>query len=105
MEPVTVAEPTKTSGEEVLDSFCLLSLEDFLVRDSWIAWEQELRWAWHEWDKSLAFLVMRLPHQFVMAEMLTEEEQARYKIWKAQYLNQLAGLEREIMEVGGIGPR
>ena len=48
---------------------------------------------------------MRLPPQLVMAEMLTEEEQAQYEIWKAQYLNQLAGLEREIIEAGGIGPR
>jgi len=105
MEPVTEAEPMGTAGEEIPDSFCLLSLKDFLVWDSWIAWEQELRRARHEQDKSLAFLAMRLPHQFVMAEMLTEEEQARYEIWKAQYLNQPAGLEREIMEAGGIGPR
>src|SRR5882724_10418223 len=104
MEPVTVAEPTEKSGEEVLDSFCLLSLEDFLVRDSWIAWEQELRWARHEWDKSLAFLAMRLPHQFVMAEMLTEEEQARYGIWKAPYLNHPARSESEMRAVGATAP-
>jgi len=105
MEPVTAAEPYRPAGEEVPDGFCLLLLEDFLVWDSWIAWEQELRWAWHEQDKLLAFLAMRLPHQFVLADRLTEKEQAWYKIWKAQYINQLARLEREIMEVGGIGPR
>ena len=105
MELVTEVKLTGTAGEEIPDGFCLLSLEDFLVRDSWIAWEQELRRARHKRDKSLAFLAMRLPHQFVMAEMLTEEEQARYEIWKAQYLNQPAGLEREITEAGGIGPR
>jgi len=105
MKLATAVEPYRTAGEEVPDGFCLLSLKDFLVQDSWIAWEQELRWAWHEWDKSLAFLVMRLPPQLVMAEKLTEEKQARYKIWKAQYLNQPAGFKREIMEAGGIGPR
>ena len=82
----------------------MLPREDFLVWDSWIAWEQELRQAQHKRDKSLAFLVMRLPPQLVMAERLTEEEQAWYKVWKAQYLNRLTGFEREIMEAGGIGP-
>ena len=37
MEPVTAVEPSRTAGEEVPDSFCLRSLEDFLVQDSWIA--------------------------------------------------------------------
>ena len=87
-------------GEEIPDGFCLLPLEDFLVRDSWIAWEQELRWAGHEHEKSLTFLAMRLPPQLVMAEKLTQEEQAQYEIWKGQYLNQLAGIEGEIMEAG-----
>ena len=68
------------------DGFCLLPLEDFLVWDSWIAWEQELRQAQHEWDKSPAFLAMRLLPQLVMAESLTKE-QAQYEIWKAQYLS------------------
>ena len=72
-------------GAEALGGFCLLTLEDFLVQDSWIAWEQELRQAQHERDKSLAFLEMRLPSQLVMAERLTEEEKAWYEIWKAQY--------------------
>jgi len=58
-----------------------------VVQDSWIAWEQELRWAQHEQDKSLVFLEMRLPPQLVMAERLTKEEQAWYETWKAQYLN------------------
>ena len=48
---------------------------------------------------------MRLLPHLVMAEKLTKEEQAWYEIWKAQYLNRLAGFEREIMEAGGIGPR
>jgi len=34
------------------------------------------------------FLAMRLPPQLMMAERLTEEEQAQYETWKAQYLNQ-----------------
>ena len=50
MEPVTEVEPTGTAGEEIPDGFYLLSLEDFLVRDSWITWEQELRRAQHERD-------------------------------------------------------
>jgi len=83
----------------------LLTLEDFLVQDSWIAWEQELRQVQHEQDKLLAFLAMRLPPQLVMAERLTKEEQAQYETWKAQYLNRPTRFEREIMEVGGIGPR
>ena len=93
------------AGEEVLDGFCLLPLEDFLVWDSWITWEQELRQVQHEQDKLLAFLAMRLPPQLVMAERLTKEEQAWYEIWKAQYLNRLTRFKREIMEAGGIGPR
>ena len=47
---------------------------------------------------------MRLPPQNVMAERLTEEEQAQYEIWRTQYLDQLTGFEREIMEAGGISP-
>src|SRR5882724_2004995 len=100
-----MGDPSGTAGEEVLDSFCLLPLKDFLVWDSWIAWEQELRWAQHEQDKLLVFLAMRLPPQLVMGEKLTEEEQAWYEIWKAQYLNRPTRFEREIMEAGGIGPR
>ena len=69
------------------DNFWLLPLEDFLVWDSWISWEQELRWAQHEWEKLLVFLEMRLPSQLVMAEKLTKEDQAQYEIWKAQYLS------------------
>jgi len=41
----------------------------------------------HEWDRAQAFLEMRLQPQNVMAERLTEEEQAWYEIWRAQYLN------------------
>jgi len=48
LEPPTMGDPSGTTGEEVPDGFCLLPLEDFLVRDSWITWEQELRWAQHE---------------------------------------------------------
>ena len=68
MEPHTMGDQSGTAGEEVPDSFCLLPLEDFLVQDSWIAWEQELRWEQHEWDKLLAFLAMRLSPQLMMAE-------------------------------------
>jgi len=82
MEPPAVGELSGTAGEEVPGGFCLLPFQDFLVWDSWIAWEQELRWAQHEWDKSLAFLAMRLPPQLMMAEQLTMEEQAQDKIWK-----------------------
>ena len=48
---------------------------------------------------------MRLLPQLMMAEWLTEEEQARYEIWRAQYLDQPTRFEREIMEAGGIDPR
>jgi len=91
--------------EEVPARLCLLTLKDFLVLDSWIAWEQELRQVQHEQDKLQAFLAMRLPPRLMMAERLTEEEQAQYEIWRAQYLNQPTGFEREIMEAGGFGPR
>jgi len=105
MEPPAMRNPSGTSDEEVLARFCMLPIEDFLVQDSWIAWEHELRRVQHEWDKVWAFLGMRLPPQYVMAERLTEEEQAQYEIWRAQYLNQPTGFEREIMEAGGFGPR
>jgi len=85
MELPTASDPSGTAGEGVPDGFCLLPLEDFLVRDSWITWEQELRWAQHKWDKLLASLAMRLLPKLMMAEQLTVEEQAWYEIWKAQY--------------------
>jgi len=43
-------DPSGATGEEVPDGFCLLPLKDSWVQDSWIAWEQELRWAQHEQD-------------------------------------------------------
>jgi len=100
-----MGDPSRMAGEEVLDGFCLLPLEYFLVWDSWITWEQELRWAQNKWDKSLVFLAMRLLPQLVIDERLTKEEQAWYKTWNAQYLNGLTRFKREIMEAGGIGPR
>ena len=56
----TYPDSFKGEEEEVLPSFCLISLEDFLIWDNWIAWEQELRCAQHEWDKLWAFLAMEL---------------------------------------------
>jgi len=41
-----------------------------------------------------------MPPQLIMAENLTQEEQAQYKVWKVQYLNQPTGFKREIMEAG-----
>ena len=82
----------------------MLPLKDFLVQDTWITWEHELRRVQHEQDSAWAFLEMRLPPQNVMAERLTKEEQAWYEIWRAQYLDQLTRFEREIMEAGGISP-
>ena len=80
-------DPSGMSDEGILARFCMLPLEDFLVWDSWIAWEHELRRVQHKWDRAQAFLEMRLQPQNVMAERLTEEEQAWYEIWRAQYLN------------------
>jgi len=63
MELPTVRDLSRRSNEEVPARFCMLSLEDFLERDSWITWEHELRRAQHEWDKVQACLGMRLPPQ------------------------------------------
>ena len=104
VELPTARDPSRTSYEGILAGFCMLPLEDFLVWDSWITWEHGLRRAQHKQDRARAFLEMRLWPQNVMAERLTEEEQAWYKIWRAQYLDRLTGFEREIMEAGGIGP-
>jgi len=53
-------DPSGMPDEKVLPRFCLITLKDFLVQDSWIAWEQELRWVQHKQDKLWAFLAMRL---------------------------------------------
>ena len=73
--------------EEVPPGFCLLTLEDFLIWDNWIAWEQELRCVQHDQDKLRAFLAMKLLLQLMMAKKITDEEQAWYEIWKSNYLN------------------
>ena len=73
MELPAVMDPSGTAGEEVPDGFCLLALKDFLVWDSWITWEQELRQAQHERDKLLAFLEMRLPPKLVMEEQFVKD--------------------------------
>jgi len=86
--------------EQVLPRFFLLTLEGFLIWDNWIAWEQEFRCVQHEWDKSQAFLAMKLPLQLIMAKMITDEEQAQYKMWKSHYLNRPMGLEREMFGFG-----
>jgi len=64
-----------------------------------------LRWAQHEWDKSLVFLAMRLASPTHHGRNLTQEEQAQYKVWKVQYLKPTNRIQREIMEAGGIIPR
>ena len=65
------------SYEGILARFWL-PLEDFLVWESRITWEHWLRRVQHERDRVRAFLGVRLPPQNVMAERLTEEEQAWY---------------------------
>jgi len=87
MELPAARDLSGTSDEGILVRFCMLPLEDFLVQDSWITWEHELRRVQHEQDRVQAFLEMRLLPQNVMAERLTKEEQAWYKIWRAQYLD------------------
>ena len=79
MELPAVRDPSGMPDEEVLAGFCLLTLKDFLSRDNWIAWEQELRCMQHEWDKSWVLLAMKLLPQLVMARRLTKEEQGWYE--------------------------
>ena len=93
---------SKQGGEE-LDGQQRISLEEFLVHESWIAWEQELRRAHHEWSKAQAYLSLALPLRHVLAKWLTEEEQMRYEIWKTRFVNRPARFEEEMMEVGGFG--
>src|SRR5882724_9269243 len=54
-------------GGEVPDGQQRISLEEFLVRESWIAWEQELRWAHHEQSKAQAYLSLALLLRHVLA--------------------------------------
>ena len=90
-------------GGEEPDGQQRISLEEFLVRESWIAWEQELRRAHHERFKAQAYLSLALLPRHVLAERLTEEEQTRYEIWKTRFVNRPAGFEEEMMEAGGFG--
>ena len=53
-------DPSRITEKEVPPRFFHLTLKDFLIWDNWIAWEQELRCAQHEWDKLWAFLAMEL---------------------------------------------
>jgi len=78
MELPATRDQSGTSNKGVLSGSCMLPLEDFLVWESRITWEHWLRRVQHERDRVRAFLGVRLPPQNVMAERLTEEEQAWY---------------------------
>ena len=43
VEPPAARDPSRTSDEGILARFCMLPLKDFLLWDSWITWEHELR--------------------------------------------------------------
>ena len=74
MAVAKVRDLSKAANKEVPPRFCLLNLEDLLIWDNWIMWEQVLRRAQHEWDKSQAFLAMDLLPQFILAKKMTKEE-------------------------------
>jgi len=72
-----------------------ISLEEFLVCESWIAWEQELRWAHHEQSKAMAYLSWHSHRDMSWPNGLTEEEQTRYEIWKTHFVNWPPYLRRD----------
>jgi len=74
-----------------------IQIEEQIFWDCWMNWENELRWAHWQCEVVQGMLSWRLPSHKIMVGCLTDEEEARFGFWKAQYIYHLAYFEHEMM--------
>jgi len=80
-----------------------VTAEEFLLQSCWMNWENELRQAHQHGVLAQSCLAWRLPPHPVWTRPITAEEEGRFQVWKAGYINQPARFEDERMEAGAFG--
>jgi len=85
------------------DEYGMISVEEHLLRHNWMNWEDDLRRAHQQRLLAQSTLAWRIPPHLVRARHLTAEEEARFGIWKAQYIYQPGDFEDGRMAAGAFG--
>src|SRR5882672_11870004 len=95
------AKLTKARGDMGLEG---ISLQERLFREAWRGWEESLRMAHrHRQLREVAAKLHNSSEPKIIMQRLAEDEEARLKVWKTQFLGQAEGFEEEGMEMGAFG--
>ena len=100
-EALEVAPRTGASGRVVM------SIQDCLLQDCWLNWEEDVRRAHQDQEMAQGILALfsrsGVGTGHVHGRRLSEEEEARFTMWKQLYVEQPAGFEEERLAMGDFG--
>ena len=85
----------------------VMSIQDHLLQDCWLNWEEDVRRAHRDWETARGILALfgwsGVGTGHVHGRRLSEEEEARFMMWKQLYVEQLARFEEERLAAGDFG--
>ena len=90
-----------------VSSRVVMSVQDCLLQDCWLNWEEDVRRAHQDRETAPGILALfgqsgvGLGH--VHGRRLSEGEEARFMTWKRLYVEQLAGFAEERLAMGDFG--
>ena len=110
-EPVAREDAPQKAPEEVprtgAGSRVAMTFQDRLLQDCWLNWEEDVRWVHRDWEMARGIIALYSRSGVAMGHVhgrrLSEEEEARFTMWKRLYVGQLAGFEEERLAMGGFG--
>ena len=85
-----------------VSSRVVMSIQDHLLQDCWLNWEEDVRRAHQEMARGILVLFgwSGAGTGHVHGRRLSEEEEARFMTWKRHYIEQPARFEEERLATG-----
>ena len=74
-----------------------VSVPELIIRDAWLNWEEDLRWAHRQRILARAMTMWGNPRRQVEVWQLTAAETERFATWRSRYIHQPDGFEEERM--------
>jgi len=81
---------------EALDQLKIVSLQELVIWNAWVRWEEGLRLAYRQWEIGEAAARMQTTcAQLILILKLNEGKSKQYKAWRRQYLGCPDDFKRE----------